>query len=136
MGLIIDTNVFIDAEAGRFNLKNLEVFSKYGQAYISVITVSELYSGVHLAKNIEKRIRRSVFVENIISGVPVINIDTEIARIYAELYAHALEKGRRAGTNVHDLLIAATAISGDHFVVTSNIKDFNPIPGVECGSPY
>ncbi len=42
MGLIIDTNIFIDAENGRFNLKDLTNFSGYGQSYISVITVSEL----------------------------------------------------------------------------------------------
>jgi predicted nucleic acid-binding protein len=136
MGLIIDTNVFIDAETGRFDLKELEKFSTHGQAYISVITVSELFSGVHLAKSIEQRIRRTVFVENIISNLPVLDLNTEIAKIYAELYAHALKQGKRAGTNVHDLQVAATAIAGNHFILTSNIKDFNSIPGVKCGAPY
>ncbi len=135
MGLIIDTNIFIDAENGRFNLKDLTNFSGYGQSYISVITVSELYSGIHLAKTAEQRIRRSVFVENIISIMPILSLDFSVAKIYAELYAHALNEGKRAGINVHDLQIAATAISGNHVVLTRNIKDFNSIPGVRIESP-
>lgn len=136
MGLIIDTNVFIDAENGRFDLKGLARFSDYGISYISVITVSELYSGIHLAKTAEQRIRRSVFVENIISNMPILNINFDVAKIYAELYAHVLGHGKRAGTNVHDLQIAATAISGNHVVLTRNIKDFDSIPGVRFESLF
>ena len=136
MGLIIDTNVFIDAENGRFDLKGLARFSDYGISYISVITVSELYSGIHLAKTAEQRIRRSVFVENIISNMPILNINFDVAKIYAELYAHVLGHGKRAGTNVHDLQIAATAISGNHVVLTRNIKDFDSIPGVRLESLF
>ena len=136
MGLIIDTNVFIDAENGRFDLKELTRFSDYGISYISVITVSELYSGVHLAKTAEQRIRRSVFVENIVSSMPILDITYDIAKIYAELFAHALSQGKRAGTNVHDLQIAATAIAGNHVVLTRNKKDFDSIPGVKSESPF
>ena len=136
MGLIIDTNVFIDAENGRFDLKGLARFSDYGISYISVITVSELYGGVHLAKNAEQRIRRSVFVENIISNMPIIDLNYDIAKVYAELYAHAISEGNRAGTNVHDLQNAATAISGNHVVLTRNIKDFDSIPGVRFDTPF
>ena len=71
MGLVIDTNVFIDAENGRVNLSDLD-FSDYGDAFIAAITVSELLTGVHLAKTADSRIQRSAFVEGIIANIPVL----------------------------------------------------------------
>ena len=50
MGLVIDTNVFVDAENGRLDLDGLNAFSGYGDVYIAAITVSELLAGVHLAR--------------------------------------------------------------------------------------
>ena len=41
MGLVIDSNVFIDAENGRVKLNDLD-FSDYDDAFIAAITVSEL----------------------------------------------------------------------------------------------
>ncbi|KAA3612525.1 MAG: type II toxin-antitoxin system VapC family toxin [Calditrichaeota bacterium] len=136
MGIIIDTNIFFDAENSRFDLKNLEKFSNLGESYISVITVSELFSGVHLAKSADQRIRRTVFVENVVANMPILDIDFNIAKVYSELFAHAISSGKRTGTNVHDLQIAATAISGNHVVLTRNIKNFESIPGVRSESPY
>ena len=51
MGLVIDTNVFIDAENGRFELKALSQYAHYGEVFIATITVSELLAGIHMAKN-------------------------------------------------------------------------------------
>ncbi len=56
MGLIVDTNIFIDAENDRLDLNNLAAFSHYGDAYISAITVSELLAGVHVAKSPDVRV--------------------------------------------------------------------------------
>ena len=66
MGLIIDTNVCIDAEQHRLVLKELTVLSEYGEGYMAAITVSELLAGAHLAKTPDARIRRSAFVEGIL----------------------------------------------------------------------
>ncbi len=63
MGLIIDTNFFIDVENKRLNLDKLSTLTEYGEAYIAAITVSELLVGVHMAKTVDIRIRRSAFVE-------------------------------------------------------------------------
>ena len=45
MGLVIDTNVFIDVQTGRFALERLADFAHYGEGYIAAITVSELLAG-------------------------------------------------------------------------------------------
>ena len=137
MGLIIDTNVFIDAEQHRLVLKELTVLSKYGEAYIAVITVSELLAGVHLAKTVDARIQRSAFVEGVLSAIPCLPFEETVARTYAELYAHILQSNPRIQRlpNVHDLQIAATAITNGFAVLTNNVQDFKKVPGLKIETP-
>jgi len=134
MGLVIDTNVFIDAENGRFDLQSLTNYAHYGEVFIATISVSELLTGIHMAKNTSIRVRRSAFVEHILSTVPTLDFTAEIARTYAELYTFFLKKTPRPSRNVHDLQISATAITYGYAVLTSNVDDFQKVPGlvVEC----
>ena len=135
MGLVIDTNVFIDAENGRLDLTSLDTFSDNGDVYIAAITVSELLTGVHLARTTEIRIRRSAFAEGIIAKLPVLEFNEEVARCYGELYAHFLRPRAKATTNVHDLQIAATCIAHGFAVLTSNVADYKKVPGLSIVQP-
>jgi tRNA(fMet)-specific endonuclease VapC len=134
MGLVIDTTVFMDAQNQRFELAKLAKFAHYTEAYIAAITVSELLAGVHLAKTAAQRVQRSAFAENVIVRMPVLDFNEEVARTYAELYAFFLRPRSQIKGNVHDLLIAATAVAHGFAVLTSNVDDFKKIPGliVEC----
>jgi len=134
MGLVIDTNVFIDAENGRVNLNDLD-FSDYGDAFIAAITVSELLTGVHLSKTPDSRIQRSAFVEGIIAHIPVLAFNEEVARCYGELYAHFLKPRAKANANVHDLQIAATCIAYGCALLTSNVADYKKVPGLNIVQP-
>lgn len=134
MGLILDTNVFIDLEQGR--LQQAAVPSLQTEpVFMAAITVSELLAGVKLAKTAEEHIRRHTSVENILSHVPVLEFDTEVARTYAELYAHALSQTKRSNLNVHDLQIAATALAYGYSLLTTNTDDFKGIPGLKVINP-
>lgn len=135
MGLIIDTNVLIDAQNARLDLRKLDPLSDYGDAYIAAITIAELLSGVHLAKTTALRIRRSAFAEGIIAKLPILEFNEEVARCYGELYAHFLRSKARANTNVHDLQIAATGIVHGFPVLTNNAADFKKIPGLRVIQP-
>ena len=135
MGLIIDTNVFIDAENERFELSRINRFSHYGEVYISVVTMSELLAGIHMAKSTHERVKRSAFVENILSHIPALSITEEVARTYAELCAYMMKSKNILKRNAHDLQIAATAITYGYAVLTSNKVDFQKIPGVIVESP-
>ena len=130
MGLVIDTNIFIDIEQRRLHPDNLSHLEKYGDAYIAAITISELLAGVHLAKSAEIRIRRSAFVEGIISKVPVLDFDEDVVRTYAEVYSYFIKPRSKKEGNVHDLQIAATAIAYGYPVLTSNVVDFKKVPGL------
>jgi predicted nucleic acid-binding protein len=135
MGLIIDTNVFIDAENGRLELGAIPVLQTE-PVFIAAITVSELLAGVKLAKTPEEYMHRHTYAESILNSIPVLDFDTEIARTYAELYAQALGQQRRSNLNVHDLQIAATALVQGYSVLTTNVDDFKGVPGVRLISPY
>ena len=135
MGLIIDTNVFIDAENGRLELGAIPVLQTE-PVFIAAITVSELLAGVKLAKTPEEYMHRHTYAESILNSIPVLDFDTEVARTYAELYAQALGQQRRSNLNVHDLQIAATALVQGYSVLTTNVDDFKGVPGVRLISPY
>jgi tRNA(fMet)-specific endonuclease VapC len=134
MGLIIDTHVLIDAEQGRIDLKKISSLKKYKEVFISVVTVSELLTGVYVAKTVDERIMRSAFVQHIISKIPALIFDEAVAKTYSELYAHFL-KSRKSGPGIHDLQISATAITHGYSILTSNSADFKKIPGLQVISP-
>ena len=127
MGLIIDTNVFILAEKAGGSI-DFNRWQRFGEAFISCITVSELLVGVHRANTAERRVRRQAFVEAIISMVPALDVTVEVARIHAELIA-ALSPGQSIGA--HDALIGATALCNGHAVLTDNVRDFERLKGLE-----
>lgn len=131
MGLVIDTSIFIDAENGRFDLSKLSSLAHYGSAYIAAVSVSELLTGVHLATNVNIRVKRSAFVEGIFGKMPVLDFNEDVARVYAEVYNYFIKPRSKKEGNVHDLQIAATAITYGYPVLTSNIVDFKKIPGLQ-----
>ncbi|MCF6263294.1 MAG: type II toxin-antitoxin system VapC family toxin [Xanthomonadales bacterium] len=135
MGLVVDTNVFINIENGRIELEALNRFSAYGDTFIAAITGAELYLGVHLASNDVNRVRREAFVESILGGVPSLPFNADIARVYSRIYSIFLKPRSKLGSNVHDLQIAATALAYGYPVLTSNVSDFKKIPGLEVLSP-
>lgn len=106
MGLIVDTNVFIGFEKSGKAI-DLSAWESSDRVYVSVIAVTELLIGVHRANSEERKQRRSLFVESIISAVEVLDFTQEIARIHAEIYAELAQSGQMIGA--HDLIIAATA---------------------------
>ncbi len=126
MGLILDTCIFIHAEKHGINF---DKWQKYGGAYMSSITMSEILVGVHRADTAERRIKRSTFMEAMINSIAVLPFDEECARIHAQIRAYLQAKG--AITGAHDLIIAATALCHNHAVLTFNEKEFRRVPGLE-----
>jgi predicted nucleic acid-binding protein len=131
MGLVIDTNFFIDIEKNQLQIEKLDNFSSYGEAYIASVTASELLIGIHLANDISIKLRRSAFVESILETIPLLNFDEKVARTYAEIYAYFLKLRSKSSSNVHDLQIAATALAHGYPLLTSNVQDFEKIPGIK-----
>ncbi|PCJ22798.1 MAG: VapC toxin family PIN domain ribonuclease [Rickettsiales bacterium] len=126
MGVVIDTSVLIAAERQEIDFNK---WQKYDAAYISSITITELLIGVHRAKSSKIRVKRSAFVEHIISQITALVFGEEEARVYAQILDDLYKKGITLGT--HDMIIGASAIVNGYPVLTMNEKDFKRIPGLE-----
>ena len=130
MGIIIDTNVLIDVEHTRKKWEDIsERFVEYGEAFISSITASELLIGVERLRG-KEAMKCATFVEKILENIPVLGFSLPEARVYARVWMVFLRK-KSSGPGAHDLQIAATAIANGMPLLTSNVKDFKKIPGLE-----
>jgi len=123
---LIDTDVLVLAERSKASL-DLSRYAQFGDAYISVITASELLVGVHRAVDGGVRSRRLAFVEGILSSIAALPVDIETARIHAELIAQI---PRSETVGAHEALIGATALRHGHAVLTNNGKDFRKLLGL------
>jgi predicted nucleic acid-binding protein len=127
MGLMVDTNVFILFEKSGKAI-DVSSWAPSEQVFVSAVTVSELLIGVHRADTEQRRQRRSLFVEAVISGVGVLDFTAGAARHHAEIYAQLAKKGQLIGA--HDLIIAATARFHDLSLLTDNVDEFSRVPGL------
>jgi tRNA(fMet)-specific endonuclease VapC len=126
VALLIDTSVLIDAERGDGALSRVPTSE---ERMISVITVSELLHGVHRAVDGAVRMRREAIVEDALAEVEPIQITTEVARIHAGIWSQLEAAGKNIGA--HDLWIAATALTHGLRLATSNVREFERVPGLE-----
>jgi len=96
--------------------------------YISEITIAELYFGVAKAENKKRKLEDIKRVQQIFKVIPAYSSFKE----YGEI-RHSLE---HTGLRVDqfDLLIGATAIHHQMTLVTSNLKHFERMPGIEIES--
>ena len=126
MGLVIDTDVWVLAEKSSGTL-DLARWARYGGAYMSAITASELLVGVERANTAQRRARRGAFVENLLAVIPVLEFSMPVVRTHARIIA-ALPKSVTAGA--HDALIAATAVHHGYALLTRNVADFKIFAGL------
>jgi predicted nucleic acid-binding protein len=109
----------------------LEQFkSNYGEVEIglSVVTVVELVHGVERAGTAERRQRRQAFVDELIRDVPVYAVTVETARLAGRVEGSKAAEG--ISIPFEDLLIAATALQLGFGVVTTNVRHFDVVPGL------
>ena len=128
MGLILDTNVIILAERKGISV-DFNSWSSWGDAYISAVSASELLVGIYRADSEARRLRRSAFVEGVLATIPVLDFTLEVARAHAEMLAILTGRGEVIGA--HDLIIAATALSAGHAVLTTDLDEFRRVPGLQ-----
>ena len=70
-----------------------------------------------------------MFVETVLTVIPVEPCDLGVARAHATLLAHARRAG--GGRGAHDLIIAATAVGRGRAVVTADTAGFDGLPGLD-----
>lgn len=128
MGVLIDTSVLIDYERGRLELEPNLRGRESEEFFLSVVTASELLHGVHRARDESTRARRSAWVEAVLERFPLLGIDLATARAHALLWADLASAGRLISP--HDLWLAASCLSHGLSLVTSNVREFERVPGL------
>ena len=129
MAVLIDSSILIAFERGQIDV-NAHVRGREQEPFfISVISVSELLHGVHRARDLNIRTRRQAFVEGILAGFPILEIDLTVARAHASLWSMLESEGKMIG--IHDSWIAATCLAHGFSLVTANVREFERIPGLQ-----
>lgn len=128
MGLILDSSLLIADERGRLDMPGLLQRFSGAQPIIAAITASELLHGVERAQDAARKSRRQRHVERILAAVSIQPFDLEQARVYARIWADLEARGLMIG--VHDLQIAAAALTLAHDVATLNVKEFQRVSGL------
>ena len=128
MGALIDTSIFIGAEKGDCDLWGRLEQHPGEEVALAAVSASELLHGVHRAWSAQ-RAKREAFVEKILGTISVLPFDLTVARVHARLWADLAARG--VGVGERDLLIAATAVTAGHRVITRDERSFPKIPGVD-----
>jgi tRNA(fMet)-specific endonuclease VapC len=129
VAVLIDASILIEAERGRLDIEPHVAVRPNDEAFLSVITASELLHGVHRAATADQRARRSAFVEGVLERFPLLEIDLTVARAHAQVWADLSAAGSLIGP--HDMWLAASCIAHGLTMVTANVREFERVPGLE-----
>ena len=96
---------------------------------ICTVTLVELSYGVARARNASVRTMRERFLADVRSQIPAYSVTSAIS-VQAGLLDGDLEE-RGITVELADLLIGVTALHHGHGVLTSNVRHFKSLPGLE-----
>ena len=130
MGLILDSSVLVAAERQGFNSRQIlsEVARKLGDAEvgISVVSVIELAHGAARADTPDRKVKRQLFIQELLTVVPVHSLTVSIALRAGQIDGERQSQGIRIPLS--DLLIGVTAVELGYQVATSNLRHFKLVP--------
>lgn len=125
--LILDTGVLIAVERGHLQLDS--VLAAEDDVVIAAISIAEYTTGILLADTDNKRATRRAFLDELLQVTPVEDYTPSVAKHHATLLAHIRRTGQPRGA--HDLIIAATAISTDRTLISTDTRArFGDLPQV------
>lgn len=124
MSFLLDTDICSAYMKGNGLVQNR--FIQYGgRLHISVATLGELHTWTLRAKASPRRIQG---LRDLLRDVVVLDATPAVALEFGKTEAMLLDRG--LAVSEFDLLIAATALAHGLTLVTHNIRDFQPVPGL------
>jgi tRNA(fMet)-specific endonuclease VapC len=126
MTFLLDTDTCVFALRGSESVRDRLNAVDPGAMAISVVTLAELYYGAGCSASPEAN--RQV-VDGFASGVVVIGLDGEVARLFGEFKVQLRRRG--ALIDDLDLLIAATAHYHRLTLITHNLGHFCRLPELQ-----
>jgi predicted nucleic acid-binding protein len=129
MGMIFDTSIWIGLSEEQIAEEDASEAAGEQQVFLSVITLGELSFGVESAGDLAIRMHRRRALRTF-EEMPVLDVTAQTASAFGMLAAFLKQTGRSPRTRVNDLWIAAQAIENDFALLTTNLKDFEGLPGL------
>jgi tRNA(fMet)-specific endonuclease VapC len=125
MSYLIDTDIIIYSIKGNRIVQNHFLQNEHIPKAISVITYGELLFGAKKSKTVQKNL---AVVYRIKELFPIAAIDNAVIETFSDIKVDM----QRAGSPLDDmdLLIAATALTMNYTLVTSNERHFRRIKGL------
>ena len=117
---LLDTCVIIDLVKGDVNTIETMKSKSPNQVVIFTITEFELRCGIEQSSRNKSKSRR--IVEPVLSEINTLSFESKEATKAAEIRSYLRSLGTLIGP--YDFLIAATALTNDLILVTSNEKEF------------
>jgi tRNA(fMet)-specific endonuclease VapC len=130
--ILLDANVIIRGERGRFDLKRWLVSRTNDQFEIAAITVAELWHGVERATGTHRE-KRLVYLETLLTALQIVPYTEATAYRHAKLWAELEAAGTMTG--FYDVIVAATALERGSAVATFNARHFAPVSGLAVITP-
>jgi len=127
MAIILDADVVILGEKGRFDLKTWLGARPDEEFELAAITVAELWHGVERATPAHKN-KRVRYLQALLAVLPVVSYTEQTAYEHARIWAEMEAAGKMTG--YYDLLVAATALERGSRVATFNKSQFESVPGL------
>ena len=118
--LLVDTSVIIDFLRRKDKEKTLLYKLSNNDLYASMVTHTELYSGVSVWEKKEAKEE----LEELFSGITLLPLTNEVSQEAGHIKAQSHD------SSILDCIIAATALHHDLDIVTLNKKDFEKIKGI------
>jgi len=132
MAIILDADVIIRGEKGKFDLASWVASQPNEQFEIAAITVAELWHGVERAAGAH-RTKRQKYLQALLSSLPIIPYTEQTAYEHARLWAELESSGKMIG--YYDLVVAATALELGRKVATFNQRHFAHVKGLAVVEP-
>jgi tRNA(fMet)-specific endonuclease VapC len=132
MAVLIDSDVIIEAERGRFDLGAWLDRYPDERFMLAAITLAELWHGAERATGSYRRTRQE-FLERTFSLFEVLAYTEAMGFEHARLWARLEASGTMIGA--HDLILAASALESGHAVATFNKRHFAVVQGLRLVEP-
>ena len=132
MAIILDADVVIGGEKGRFDFSRWLASRGDEQFEIAAITVAELWHGVERA-SAAHRAARETYLRALLELLPIIPYTEQTAYLHARLWAQLDSAGKMIGP--YDLIVAATALERESVLATFNKRHFANVKGLRVIAP-
>jgi predicted nucleic acid-binding protein len=127
--MIFDTSIWVGLASGQIPTQAVLEAAGDEPVYISVISLGELSLGVECCSDPATRMPRLRSLRSLEQRL-ILDVSSLTASGFGILAAFMKQSGRSPRTRVNDLWIAAQAIENDYALLTTNIKDFEGLPGL------